>query len=160
MTNEVFFECCANTIPDAPPRWPHALVANPLLDSALTSLPSIAMTPDQFRSLALCLPEAVESAHMGTPDFRVRGKIFATLGSANNGRCVVKFTLEQQEMFVHVEPAAFAPVEGGWGRKGWTWLHLQAATTVIVRDALDSAWRNIAPKRLAATFPPIVQPTC
>ena len=117
------------------------------------------MTSDQFRRIALGFPEAIESAHMGTPDFRVRGKIFATLGSRNEGRCVVKFTLEQQEMFMRIEPAVFAPVEGGWGRKGWTLLHLRVAATGIVRDALDSAWRNVAPKRLAAAFPPIVQTT-
>lgn len=110
------------------------------------------MTPDQFRRIALGLPEAIESAHMGTPDFRVRKKIFATLGLADVGRCVVKFTLEQQEMFMRVEPEVFAPVDGGWGRKGWSWLYLRDAKAAIVRDALETAWRNVAPKRLAATL--------
>ena len=110
------------------------------------------MTPEQFRRLALFLPEAVESAPMGTPGFRVRGKIFATLGVKREGRCVVKFTLEQQEMFLRVESEAFAPVEGGWGRKGGTLLHLRRAKPAIVRDALATAWRNGAPKKLAATL--------
>ena len=109
------------------------------------------MTAEQFRRLALALPEAVESAHLGTPDFRVRGKIFATLGVKHKGRCAMKFTLEQQELFMRVEPGTFAPVEGGWGRKGWSWLHLPDARPAIVRDALATAWRNVAPKRLAAT---------
>ncbi|MEO6688705.1 MAG: MmcQ/YjbR family DNA-binding protein [Dokdonella sp.] len=111
------------------------------------------MKPDDFRRLALALPEAIESAHMGTPDFRVRGKIFATLGSGAQSRCVVKFTLEQQDMFMHVDPAAFEPVKGGWGRKGWTQILLANAQSPIVGDALTLAWRNVAPKKLAATLP-------
>lgn len=110
------------------------------------------MTPDQFRRLALRLPEAVESAHIGTPDFRVRGKIFATLGAKSEARCVVKFTLEQQEIFMRVAAQTFAPVEGGWGRKGWTLLRLRMAKTAIVCDALATAWRNVAPRKLAATL--------
>ena len=110
------------------------------------------MTPEQFRRLALSVPEAIESAHMSTPDFRVHGKIFATLGVKHKGRCVVKFTLEQQEMFMRVEPEAFALVEGGWGRKGWTLLHLRSEKPAIVRDVLATAWRNVAPKKLAVTL--------
>ncbi|MEO5626610.1 MAG: MmcQ/YjbR family DNA-binding protein [Dokdonella sp.] len=112
------------------------------------------MNPDDFRRLALALPEAVESAHLGTPDFRVRGKIFATLGAGAEPRCVVKFTLEQQEVFMRVDPAAFEPVKGGWGRKGWTHILLSSAQPPIVSDALALAWRNTAPKKLAAMLPP------
>ena len=111
------------------------------------------MNPDEFRHLALALPEAVESSHMRTPDFRVRGKIFATLGLGAQPRCVVKVTLEQQETFMRVDPAAFNPVKGGWGRKGWTQVLLASAQTSIVGDALALAWRNVAPKKLAATLP-------
>ncbi len=110
------------------------------------------MTPDQFRHAALALPEAIESAHMGHPDFRVRKKIFATLGAAGNCYGVLKFKPEQQELFMRVDPTAFAPVTGGGGRKGWTQLQLGAAKPVIVRDALAAAWRNVAPKRLADTL--------
>ncbi|MEO5558085.1 MAG: MmcQ/YjbR family DNA-binding protein [Dokdonella sp.] len=112
------------------------------------------MSPDNFRRLALALPEAVENAHMGTPDFRVRGKIFATLSSGAHPRCGVKFMLEQQEMFMQVDPAAFEPVKGGWGRKGWTNILLASAQPPIVSDALELAWRNVAPKKLAATQSP------
>ncbi|MBO9663009.1 MmcQ/YjbR family DNA-binding protein [Dokdonella sp.] len=109
------------------------------------------MAPDSFRRLALRLPEASEGSHLGTTDFRVRGKIFATLGGGGvNGRAVVKLTAAQQEMFLHLDAQAFAPVSGAWGGKGWTWLHLRDAKEALVRDALLAAWRNVAPKRLAA----------
>src|SRR5271165_786132 len=101
------------------------------------------MTADDFRSLALTLPEAVESAHMNHPDFRVRGKIFATL-SADGEWGMVKLTPEQQKQFVHLEPDIFAPVKGGWGLRGATRVDLAAATEDIVRQALIAAWRNVA----------------
>ena len=110
------------------------------------------MTRDQFRRAALALPEAIESTHMGRPDFRVRKKIFATLGSGGNDLGVLNFTLEQQELFVRADPAAFAPIPGGWGRKGWTQLQLGDAEPAIVRDALTAAWCNVVPKKLAATL--------
>lgn len=111
------------------------------------------MTPESFRRIALNLPEAIESSHMGTPDFRVHGKIFATLGGGDvKERAVLKLTLAQQEMFLHVDAQAFAPVQGGWGRKGWTWLHLRDVADALARDALIAAWRNVAPKRLAASL--------
>ncbi len=110
------------------------------------------MTPDMFRRIALALPEATESSHLGTPDFRVRKNIFATLGAALGARCVVKLTLEQQAMFQQVDPAAFAPVDGGWGRKGWTCIHLGVARPAWVGDAVAAAWRNVAPRKLVATL--------
>lgn len=108
------------------------------------------MAPDSFRRLALRLPEASEGSHLGTTDFRVRGKIFATLGGGVKDRAVVKLTATQQELFLHVGAQVFAPVSGAWGGKGWTWLHLRDAEEALVRDALLAAWRNVAPKRLAA----------
>lgn len=68
------------------------------------------MTADQFRKLALLLPEALEGAHMGHPDFRVRGKIFATLGPDETW-AMVKLTPEQQAAFIQVEPKAFQPIK-------------------------------------------------
>jgi hypothetical protein len=106
------------------------------------------MTIDDFRSLALNLPETVESAHMGHPDFRVRGKIFATIWP-NKGWGMVKLTPNQQVVFVEAEPAVFVPVKGGWGRKGATSVHLESANPTTVRKALVTAWCNIAPKSLA-----------
>ena len=106
------------------------------------------MTVDGFRRLALSLPQAVESAHMGHPDFRMRGKIFATLGYPDPGWAMVKLTPEQQEAFVEAEPSVFAAVKGGWGRGGATSVRLAAARKGSLRTALAVAWRNAAPKRL------------
>jgi hypothetical protein len=107
-----------------------------------------AVTADDFRQLALTLPEAVEDEHMGHPDFRVRGKIFATLGFAGDDWGMVKLTPEQQTEFVRDEPSVFQPVKGGWGRRGATKVNLPEALEVTVREALTAAWRNVAPKRL------------
>jgi hypothetical protein len=106
------------------------------------------MTADEFRRLALSLPEASEAAHMGHPDFRVGGKIFATLGP-DEAWGMVKLTPEQQARVVQDKPKMFAPVKGGWGRRGATIVHLEAATRAALRPALFDAWRNVAPKRLA-----------
>ena len=78
------------------------------------------MTADEFRNLALSMPEATESAHMDHPDFRVRGKIFATLGHPEDGWGMVKLTPAQQAEFVAREPRVFQPVPGGWGHQGAT----------------------------------------
>ena len=106
------------------------------------------MTVDDFRKLALDLPEAVESAHMNHPDFRVRNKIFATIWPDESWG-MVKLTPQQQAMFVQAEPNVFMPVKGGWGRKGATNVKLEVADPTTVRDALVTAWRNVAPKMLA-----------
>ncbi len=107
------------------------------------------MTAREFRNLALSLPQASEATHMGHPDFRVAGRIFATLGHPRSGWGMVKLTPEQQELFVRAQPAAFAPVRGAWGRAGATHVRLKAAKKGAVREALIVAWRNRAPKRLA-----------
>ena len=87
---------------------------------------------------------------MNHPDFRVRGKIFATFPSANETCGMVKLTPQQQALFIHAEPRAFTPVKGGWGRRGATTVILDAADETIVRNALITAWRNVAPKTLIA----------
>lgn len=114
------------------------------------------MTADAFRRLALSLPETEESAHMGHPDFRVRGKIFATLAAPDPAWAMVKLTPEQQAAFVESSPAVFAPVKGGWGRGGATNVRLRTATVRALRPALLTAWRNTAPRSLvlAADRPP------
>ena len=106
-----------------------------------------AMTPAEFRSLALELPEAVESAHMGHPDFRVGGKIFATLGPDGSWG-MVKLTPDDQALFLRTAAADFRPASGAWGRKGSTIIDLEAADEATARQALTAAWRNTAPKRL------------
>ncbi|HLQ58024.1 MAG TPA: MmcQ/YjbR family DNA-binding protein [Gemmatimonadales bacterium] len=106
------------------------------------------MTATEFRRMALGLPEAVEAAHMGHPDFRVGGKVFATLSYPRTGFGMVALTAEQQELFVRTEPKTFTPVPGGWGRKGSTHVLLRTATKAAVREALKTAWRNRAPGRI------------
>jgi hypothetical protein len=105
-----------------------------------------------FRRLALSFPEATESAHMDHPDFRVRGKIFATLGYPEMGVGMVKLFPDQQQEFVRGEPKVFAPVKGAWGLRGATHVRLKAAKKASVRRALAAAWRNTAPKGLAEEF--------
>lgn len=100
------------------------------------------MTPAQFRALALALEGAVEVGHMGHPDFRVKKRIFATMGYPDDGHAVVKLTPEQQRDFVRFEPEVFTPVKGGWGAKGMTQLRLAKATAKTARPALEAAWRN------------------
>ena len=102
------------------------------------------MTVDDFRRLALALPEATEAAHMAHPDFRVRNKIFATLWP-KEGRGVVMLTPEQQKVVVELKPAVFTPVPGGWGRRGSTNVSLRAADEMSITSVLLRAWRNIAP---------------
>jgi hypothetical protein len=106
------------------------------------------MTADQFRGLALSLPETSEVGHMGHPDFRVAGKIFATLGCPDNGWGMVKLTPLEQLLFVQAEPEVFQPVKGGWGKRGATNVRLRVAKKTGLRKALIAAWRNTAPKRL------------
>jgi hypothetical protein len=111
------------------------------------------MTADLFRQIALSLPETTESAHRDHPDFRVRGKIFATLGWPDESWGMVKLTPEEQEIVVAAEPAVFVPVKGAWGRQGCTNVRLDAASERTLGSALIKAWRRVAPKRLAATLP-------
>ena len=110
------------------------------------------MTLDGFRRLALSFPEAVENSHMKHPDFRVRGKIFATLGYPDKTRGMVKLTPEQQEEFVRTDPKVFTSVKGGWGLKGATSVHLRPARKNVLRRAIAAAWCNAAPKPLAKEF--------
>lgn len=107
------------------------------------------MTVEEFRDLALSLPNAIESAHMGHPDFRVRGKIFATLGYPDERWGIVKLKPDQQAVLVQAEPTVFMPVKGGWGRKGATNVCLEAATSACVRNAIEMGWCNVAPNALA-----------
>jgi len=87
---------------------------------------------------------------MGHPDFRVGGKIFATLGYPDARFAMLKLTPEQQHAFVEAAPKVFAPVKGGWGLKGATNVTLGPATVRTVGPAMETAWRNVAPKRLIA----------
>jgi hypothetical protein len=99
------------------------------------------MTTDDFRRIALSLEGAEEGAHMGSPDFRVGGRIFATLASADHGYGNLILTPEQQSKFVEELPEAFLPIKGGWGRKGMTHIRLSAASEDVLTGALRTAWQ-------------------
>jgi hypothetical protein len=106
------------------------------------------MTANNFRKIALALPGTEEKTHMNHPDFRVAGKIFATLGYPDRTRGMVKLSPEDQHYFSKDYPDAFVPVKGTWGRRGATSVHLKAAKKETLRKAIEAAWRNTAPKRL------------
>lgn len=109
------------------------------------------MTADDFRKIALSFPEAIESAHMNHPDFRVGKKIFATLGYPSKEHGCVVLTPAEQLFFIKEYPGQFESVTGGWGRGGSTVVILKKATTTIVRKALEAAWKKKAPKTGKAT---------
>jgi hypothetical protein len=111
------------------------------------------MTANDFRKLALALPETEERAHMNHPDFRVAGKIFATLGYPDKTRGMVKLSPEDQHNFSKDHPEAFTPVKGAWGRDGATSVHLKTAKKDTLAKAIEAAWRNTAPKRLQKEQP-------
>ncbi|HTB95132.1 MAG TPA: MmcQ/YjbR family DNA-binding protein [Candidatus Sulfotelmatobacter sp.] len=104
------------------------------------------MNAADFRRIALSLPGAEESSHMGQPDFRVDGRIFATLASAKQGFGNLKLTPEQQSAFVEEMPGVFLPIQGGWGRMGMTHIRLAEATEEVLHGALHAAWKLRAGK--------------
>src|ERR1700691_3989826 len=99
------------------------------------------MNADDFRRIALSLEGAEESSHMGAADFRVRGRIFATLASQDEGYGNLMLTLEQQADFVSELPDIFLPIHGGWGRMGMTHIRLAKATEDVLAGALRTAWQ-------------------
>lgn len=99
------------------------------------------MTVDDFRRIALSLDGAEESSHMGHPDFRVGGRIFATLAAASQGYGNVLLTPEQQAAFVEELPEVFIPVAGGWGKNGATHIRLATASKDVLEGALRTAFQ-------------------
>jgi hypothetical protein len=106
------------------------------------------MTPEEFRRIALSLPEAKEVYRRGRSYFRVERKAFATLEGPGDAVASVNLTPDQQSMFMHEAPKAFVPVPGGWGRLGSTSVLLGSVTSAQLQDALGGAWQNVAPKSL------------
>ena len=83
---------------------------------------------------------------MGHADFRVGGKIFATLGSPDDAWGMTSLMPEQQEDFMSLAPDAFKPAAGAWGRGGSTLVRLEAVTEGLLETALAAAWRKRAPR--------------
>src|ERR1700734_2520239 len=99
------------------------------------------MTVADFRRIALSLEGAEESSHMGSPDFRVGGRIFATLASRSQGYGNLKLSPDQQAAFIEELPDVFLPIAGGWGRMGMTHIRLASATEEVLSGALRTAWK-------------------
>src|SRR3954463_3182797 len=104
------------------------------------------MTAAQFRKLALILPEVTERAHMHHPDFRVGGKIFATLGYPDKEHGMVVLPPEEQARLLKSYPKVFEPAAGAWGKRGSTSVRLDAADKTTLQSAIKIAWRKRAPK--------------
>ena len=103
---------------------------------------------DDFRRLALAFPGAEERSHMAHPDFRVGGKIFATLGSPDDAHGMVALMPEQQELAMTAEPDAFRPASGAWGHGGSTLVALDRVSDAWLERALRWAWEKRAPAKL------------
>ena len=100
------------------------------------------MRVSDFRRMALVMPGVIEAEHMGHPDFRAAGRIFATL-HADGRHGMVKLSPEQQKQFVTEQPAMFVPENGAWGRQGCTRVMISPAEQEIVGEAMTLAWRNV-----------------
>ena len=111
----------------------------------------MSVTSEEFRRIALSPPETVERAHMNHPDFRVCGKIFATLGYPDKRWGMVRLTLKDQYILMRAEPKVFVPAKGAWGRQGATCVLLKAVKKTTLRKALSAAWRATAPRSLVSS---------
>ena len=99
------------------------------------------MTAADFRRIALSLEGAEEGSHMGSVDFRVGGRIFATLAAVKQGYGNLMLSPEQQAAFVEELPDVFVPIAGGWGRMGATHIRLAKTNEDVLAGALHTAWR-------------------
>ena len=106
-------------------------------------------TPADFRRLALALPQTEQRQHMNHPDFRVAGKIFATLAYPNKQFGMVHLTPSQQQNSRSPIPQLSNPSTGAWGRKGCTHVILAKTSKRTLQEAMLAAWRNYAPSDLA-----------
>jgi hypothetical protein len=110
------------------------------------------LSPDGFRRIALGMAGAIERAHMGHPDFRANGRIFATLYPDGEWG-MVKLTPDQQQTIVQAHPATFAPASGAWGRQGSTKVRLDTVDAATVRAAMRLAWQNTDKHATASSRP-------
>jgi hypothetical protein len=106
------------------------------------------MRANDFRRIVLGLEGAVEGAHMGHPDFRVKNRIFATLHDDMEFG-MVKLTPDQQEQFTRAHPDVFAPENGAWGRAGCTRVRLASVHEETLGEAATLAWQNTVSKGAA-----------
>ena len=85
---------------------------------------------------------------MGHPDFRTKGKIFATL-SPDGRKGMVKLTPPQQEAFIDANADVFTAASGAWGRQGCTMVALDRLDEETLGDAMTLAWQNASQARPA-----------
>src|SRR5947199_10128420 len=109
------------------------------------------MTADEFRRIALSFPDSEEWAHMKHPDFRVNGRIFATLSYPGDEWGMVKLSPEQQQNYLDAAPGVFEPASGAWGRGGATMVRLKPAQKTMVKRALETAWNELHAKKKGKT---------
>ena len=109
-----------------------------------------AVNATQFRRMALAMAGAVEGAHMGHPDFRANGRIFATL-HAGNKTGMVRLSPDHQKQFLEADPETFSPASGAWGRQGCTIVRLASAGEELLGEAMTLAWQDIAKAAPQAT---------
>jgi hypothetical protein len=107
------------------------------------------VTAMEFRELALGFPEAVESSHVSHPDFRIRGKVFATLGYPDDKHGVLMLTPDAQNDAIGRNPKAFSPASGAWGRRGNTVVLLTAIRAIAIREWMEIAWGKVAPNKVS-----------
>jgi len=121
-----------------------------LADVLFFSTGASLMDAADFRRIALSMEGAQEGSHMGVPDFRVEGRIFATLASEHQGYGNLILTPEQQAEFVAEMPHVFLPIPGGWGRMGATHIRLAAASEEVLEGAVRTAWKSRVEKNARA----------
>jgi hypothetical protein len=109
------------------------------------------MTINDFRKMALGLPETAEMPHFDLISFRVKGKIFATY-HATLDCAMLKLSLINQSVYCVMDKKVFYPVPGGWGKKGATFVELKHVKKQVFREALQKAWAGVAPKKLVEEF--------
>jgi len=105
------------------------------------------LSEDRYCQIALGFPGAEQSSHFDVTDFRVRGRIFATL-RPKDGRAVIKLAPDEQRLLLETSASQFEPIPGSWGQKGWTRVRLEKADEETVRHAMAMSWRSVAPKSL------------
>jgi hypothetical protein len=111
------------------------------------------MTPDEFRRIAVKMNDATEGAHMGHPDFRANGKIFATL-YPDGATGMVKLTPDQQQDFMRADSRTFVPASGAWGRQGCTTVRLDSVAEDTLGEAMTLAWQNTLKTGVSANSKP------
>lgn len=112
----------------------------------------MSISTETFVKIATSMPETVESSHMGTADFRVAKKIFATLKPEQN-RAVLKLSPELQQLLIETQPDSAVPVNGSWGEKGWTQIHLDQIENDHLERWMQRAWFITAPTKLQKAHP-------